>query len=188
MSLGHVNRLLAVKCKWSTVGMHRSDFFSPDTDAWALCICQYPIPIRYLDIWLLMLCGVKLKTEQMSLESFAEMESDSAVLTLVGSSFHHWGAKTENSRDFTVRALFSPSNGGTSQQADVDEQVLLQGRVVWPVFGGRRVQFHWRPWRPAPSSWIGCGPQQEGGGGSHGRIWEDCKRRPLQHSGYAATV
>ena len=30
------------------VGMHRSDFFSPNTDAWALCICRYPIPIRYV--------------------------------------------------------------------------------------------------------------------------------------------
>ena len=29
-----------------------------------------------------------------------KMASDSAVLTLVGSSFHHWEAKTENSRDF----------------------------------------------------------------------------------------
>ena len=39
-----------------------------------------------------MLCRVEVKAEHMSLSW--EMASDSAVLTLVGSSFHHWGAKT----------------------------------------------------------------------------------------------
>ena len=40
-----------------------------------------------------MLSGVEVKSEQMSL--LQKMESDSAVLTLVGSLFRHWGAETE---------------------------------------------------------------------------------------------
>ena len=40
-------------------------------------------------------------------ESLLKMESDSAVLTLVGISFHHWGAKTEKSRDFAEWAFLT---------------------------------------------------------------------------------
>ena len=58
-----------------------------------------------------------------------KMESDSAVLTLVGSSFHHWGNKTEKSCDFAERVLVALSDGGTSQPADVDEQSALTGGV-----------------------------------------------------------
>ena len=72
-------------------------------------------------------------------------------------------------------------------------EVLSLGRVVWPLFGGKWVKFHWCPWRPATMSWIGCRLQQEAsgghrGGGSHERNWEDCKQGVLQHSGYAAMV
>ena len=89
-----------------------------------------------------MLCRVKVKSEQMSLEYFAE-----------------------DSKWFCC--------------PDIGEECVLPhalGRVFWPVFGCRWVQFRWRHWRPL--SWIGCGPQQEasgghGGRGSHGRIWLD---------------
>ena len=56
-----------------------------------------------------------------------KMASDSAVLTVVRGSFHHWCAKTEKSRDFTERALFSLSDGGTSRPADVEERGGLTG-------------------------------------------------------------
>ena len=59
--------------------------------------------------------------EQMSLESFAEERF--AVLTLVGSSFHHWGARTEKSE----RALFVLSDGGISRPADVEEWSARDG-------------------------------------------------------------
>ena len=49
------------------------------------------------------------------------MASDSAVLTLVGSSFHHEGARTEKSRDFAERPLLALSDGSTSQPTDVEE-------------------------------------------------------------------
>ena len=52
------------------------------------------------------------------------MESDSAVLTLVTSSFHHRGAKTEKRHNF---ALFALSDGGTSRPADVAEQSARAG-------------------------------------------------------------
>ena len=63
------------------------------------------------------------------------MASDSAVLTLVGSSFHHWGGKTEKSRDFAERALFAVNGGGTSRPADVTEGSAHAGAC-----GGRWVQ------------------------------------------------
>ena len=53
------------------------------------------------------------------------MESDSAVLTLVGSSFHHWDAKTENSPDLAEQALFALSNGGTSRLMQMSEVLSL---------------------------------------------------------------
>ena len=46
-----------------------------------------------------------------------KMASDSAVLTLVGSSFHHWGATTEKSGSFAERHLLALSDGGTSRHA-----------------------------------------------------------------------
>lgn len=36
-----------------------------------------------------------------------KMESDSAVLTVVGSLFNHSGARTEKSLDFAERAFFA---------------------------------------------------------------------------------
>ena len=36
-------------------------------------------------------------------------QSDSAVLTLVGSLFHHWGSRTEKSCDFAAQPLFALS-------------------------------------------------------------------------------
>ena len=50
-----------------------------------------------------------------------KMVSDSAVMTLVGASFHHWAARTEKSRDFAEQALFALSDGATSRPADVVE-------------------------------------------------------------------
>ena len=119
-----------------------------------------------------------------------KMTSDSSVLTLVGTLFHHWGARTEQSCEFTGKALFPLSDSGTSRPADV---VLMLWRVVWQVFGGRWVQFHWWPWRPVLSSWIGCRLQQEasgghGGRGANTRIWADWKWGLLQHSWYTITV
>ena len=57
-------------------------------------------------------------------------ESDSAVLTLVGSSFHHWGSRTEKSHDFTQWHLFSLSDGSPSWPADVEERSVLTWRPV----------------------------------------------------------
>ena len=58
------------------------------------------------------------------------MESDSAVVTLVGSLFHHWGAESEMSRNFAEQALFALSDGGTSQPADVDEGSVLTDQFL----------------------------------------------------------
>ena len=69
---------------------------------------------------------------------------------------HQWVARTEESCDYAEWPLFAPSDGGTSRPAGKSE-VLVLSPVVWPVFGGRWVQFRRRPWRPAPSSKIGCG-------------------------------
>ena len=55
------------------------------------------------------------------------MASNSAVLTSVRSSFHHWGPRTEKSPDFAEQALHALSHGGTSQPADVVEQSALTG-------------------------------------------------------------
>ena len=70
------------------------------------------------------LCGFQLKSDQVSLESFSgiKMESDPAVLTLVGNSFYLWCARTKKSRDCAEQALFALSDDGTSQPADVVEQ------------------------------------------------------------------
>ena len=62
-----------------------------------------------------MLCGVEVKSEQMT----REMESYSAVLTLVGSSFHRSGAKIEKSCEFAELLLFAFSDGATGRPADV---------------------------------------------------------------------
>ena len=58
----------------------------------------------------------------MSLESFVEDGELFHCPNKVGSSFHHWGAKTERSCYLTERVLFALSNGGTSRPADVVEQ------------------------------------------------------------------
>ena len=49
--------------------------------------------------------------------------SDSAVLTSAGSSFHHSGAKTENSCDFAVRPLLALSDGGSSRGLELGRGV-----------------------------------------------------------------
>ena len=59
-----------------------------------------------------MLCKVEVKKLVLSL--LWKMASESAVLTLFGSSFHHWDARTVKSRNFTEQVLFALSNGGTS--------------------------------------------------------------------------
>ena len=75
---------------------------------------------------IVMLCGVEVKSEQMSLESFVE-NGELFCWHSVGSSFHHWGAKTEKCGNFAERALFARSDGGTSRPADVEEQSALAG-------------------------------------------------------------
>ena len=55
------------------------------------------------------------------------MASDSAVLILVGTSFHHWGTRTGKSHDFAERALFPHSNVGTSRPADIVERSAHAG-------------------------------------------------------------
>ena len=52
-------------------------------------------------------CRSRWRLNQWVLNLLWKMASDSAVLTLVGSSFHHWGARTEKSRDIAGRPLFS---------------------------------------------------------------------------------
>ena len=105
----------------------------------------------------------------------------------------HWGARTEKSRDFTERPLFALSDAGTSRPVDVVEwnEMLAPGCVVWPVFRGRWVQFHWQHWRPIPSFWICLQLEASGGHGvgrPQGRIWVDWKQGVLQCSGCIATV
>ena len=63
-----------------------------------------------------MLSVVEVKSWVLSL--LRKMVSDSAVLTSVRSLFHHWGGRTEKSRDFAGPALFA-LDGGTSWPADV---------------------------------------------------------------------
>ena len=110
-----------------------------------------------------MQAGSRWSLNKWVLSLFQKMPSDSTVLTLVGSSLHHWGAKTEKS-------CHCAEWSSTSRPADVVEQSRSggMGRVVRPVFGGRWVQFHWQPWRPAPSPWIGCRLQQEADSGHGG--------------------
>ena len=88
-----------------------------------------------------------------------KMESDSAVLTLVGTLFHHWGAKTEKTGAGFVcsqRWRYQPDRWCSGVKCS------RWGCVVWPLFGSRWIQLCWPP-----------------GGGSHGRIWVDCKRGTL---------
>ena len=93
-----------------------------------------------------------------------KMASDSAVLTLVGSSFHHWGARTEKSCDFAVQALFALSDVSVSlyQLAPCWSGVKCSGLGVWSVQGleeDARSSLDGLE-RPAPCSWIRCGLQQ----------------------------
>ena len=106
-------------------------------------------------------------------EQASKMASDSAVLTLVGSSFHTWGARTEKSCGFAKQPRFALSDGGTIRPADVVEQSARDG-----AYGLTSV------WRPVPLSWIRCGMQQEasgahGGRGWHWWIWVDWKQGAL---------
>ena len=55
---------------------------------------------------------------------------DSAVLRTAGSSFHHWGPKTEKSCDFADRPLLALSDGGTLYYAQNFNQGGRTGRVV----------------------------------------------------------
>ena len=71
-------------------------------------------------------------------------------------------------------------------------EVLALGRVVWPVFGGRRVQFRWRPWKPAASAWTKSWLQQEASGGhggenlgTHRRVWVLDTLRPFSRTGWS---
>ena len=56
------------------------------------------------------------------LSLFRKILSDSAVLRTAGSSFHHWGPKTEKSWDFADRPLLALSDGGTRRPAEVVER------------------------------------------------------------------
>ena len=71
-------------------------------------------------------CGDEVKV----LSLLWKMESDSTVLTLVGSSFHHLGAKTEKSCNFIEWALFSLGDGGNYRPADVEALSASLGHVV----------------------------------------------------------
>ena len=62
-----------------------------------------------------------MKSEQVSLESFAEDPDWICCPDIGRSSFHHWGARTERSCDFAEPPLFAFSNGVTSRPADVVE-------------------------------------------------------------------
>ena len=55
------------------------------------------------------------------------MDSDSTVLTLVGSSVYHLGAKTEKSCNFAEWALFALSDGVNNQPVDVEERCSCWG-------------------------------------------------------------
>lgn len=81
----------------------------------------------YIASYGVMLCGVKVKSEQWVLSLLGKMASFSAVLILVGSSFDHWGVNTEKSPDFAQRALFALSDGITSRPADVVEWSDIAG-------------------------------------------------------------
>ena len=74
-----------------------------------------------------MLCGVEVKTEQMSLESIAEDAEWFRCPDIYRELVDHWGAKTEKSHNFAERALFALSEGGTSRPADVEEWSALTG-------------------------------------------------------------
>ena len=78
------------------------------------------------------------------------IESDSSVLTLVRISFHHWGAKTEKSRNFAEWALFSLSDEATSWPADVKEQWCWVCRTVrdWGLCPGSSLLIKAIPCRP----------------------------------------
>ena len=52
--------------------------------------------------------------------------SDSVVLTLAGSSFHHCGAKTEKSWAFVVQTLLALNDGGTRHPAEVGRMPFVQ--------------------------------------------------------------
>ena len=71
--------------------------------------------------------GSSLSLNKWFLSFLQKTENDAAVLKLVGSSFHHWGTKTEKSCDFTEWALFALSDGGTGWPADVEERSALAG-------------------------------------------------------------
>ena len=62
-------------------------------------------------------------SEQVSLSLLRKLVSDSAILTLAGSSCHHCGPKTEKSCfDFADRPLLALSHGVTGRPAEVVER------------------------------------------------------------------
>ena len=119
----------------------------------------------------------EVKSEQVRLESFWA-DGEWLCCPYIGLEFilPLW----QRSRDFPEQPLFALNNSGTSRPTYV---VLTPGRVVWPVFGGRWVQFCWRAWRPVPSYSFSCFPyvnrMDHRGGGSHERIWVDWKQGKL---------
>ena len=58
--------------------------------------------------------GSRWSLKNWALSLLRKVASDSAVLTLVRGSFHHWGARTEKSSDIAERAVFALSDGGTT--------------------------------------------------------------------------
>ena len=95
--------------------------------------------INRIHLHLVMLCKVEWVNKWV-LSRSQKMVSDSAVLMLVGSSFHH---RLNNREESALRwaALFALSDGVTSRPADVGEQSAHAGTCGLPVFGGRQVQF-----------------------------------------------
>ena len=90
-----------------------------------------------------MLSGVKVKSEQISLESLAE-DGKRLRRPDTGREFIP-PLRLQNREELwlAVWPLLAISDGGTSQPADVVERSAWLSHSVWPVFGGRRVQFHW---------------------------------------------
>ena len=91
-------------------------------------ICGVPSKNVSAQYFTFMLCfvGLRWSLNKWIFSLLWKMVSDSAVLTLVGSSFHHRGATTE-SRNFTEWHLFTLSDGVTSRPADVVEGIACAG-------------------------------------------------------------
>ena len=92
-----------------------------------------------------MLCGFEVKSEQPSLESFAE-DGEWFCCANIGQEF------------------VSPLGCQNREESQLRWVSLVCSQCWWyqlanwccwaKCFGGKQVQFHWQPWTPAPPSWI----------------------------------